>query len=201
VLRPPAANANDVFQYLIQYTEITKCLPTFSACKVTFEDKKSMLRHLADTVGPHNRTIIKCYHNATEYGDDTSLTVPGEGNGDGVHSEVDDITNAHSSSCSSSVVRSGLKDTVYLVLFDLNVALGTAVKVIDPHTEAAKLSHFAANWAVIVNCDPHAETLLIADPSAMTTTRLWTVSLDQLWRGMTAMGATTVVLASKEAEL
>lgn len=89
-------------------------------------------------------------------------------------------------------------NTVALVLLDLNIALQTPVKVVDPKSEAAKLSHFAVNWAVLVRANDATKRLTIADPSSRITTRLWEIDVDVLWASMQAMNISSMVFVSKE---
>eukprot|EP01038_Epipyxis_sp_PR26KG_P016921 gene16921-23224_t len=89
-----------------------------------------------------------------------------------------------------------IDDTVAVVLFDLNIALGTEIKVMIPGTEASQLSHLSANWAVIVRLDPITLKVIIADPSSMTTTRLWEVDPKTLWEAMVARKSTSVMITS-----
>jgi len=82
---------------------------------------------------------------------------------------------------------------VVLVLTDINIAMGTMLIYVDPKSEAAKLSHLAAHWCVVVAANKETRAVTIADPRARITTRLWNASVDQLWSGCRSMKAETMV--------
>lgn len=78
--------------------------------------------------------------------------------------------------------------SVPLVCFDINIAAGCEI-VGQLTTEAGALTHGSKKWAAVAGVDVEAGILILADPHAISMTRLWSCSIQRLLRGIKAMGA------------
>jgi len=81
----------------------------------------------------------------------------------------------------------GRSDCVAVALIDINTAMGASVFAVDAS------SGVCARWVVVAHVDAEKRELIVADPNASVTTRLWRVSAEDMLAALQAAKSEKII--------